>query len=56
AAAGFTVNEVTYGDSRFRNGYVGDQFPKPEQPAQDGVVTLSVVVNPPNEDDDGSDG
>ncbi|NJL54434.1 PASTA domain-containing protein [bacterium] len=45
AVAGFTVNEVTYGDSRFRNGYVGDQNPPPGQPAQDGVVTLSVIRN-----------
>ena len=46
-AAGFQVVETTYGDSRFRNGYVGDQNPQPGQPAPAGsVVTLSVIQNP----------
>ncbi len=44
-AIGFQVVEITYGDRRYRNGYVGDQIPSPGQPAPDGVVTLSVVRN-----------
>lgn len=45
AAAGFTVVEITYGDRRYPNDYVGDQIPSAGQPAPDGIVTLSIVSN-----------
>ena len=52
--AGFQVVELAYSDLRFPDGYVGEQFPLPNQPAPDGIVTLSVVVNGLL-DDDGDD-
>ncbi len=53
AEAGFRVVELTYSDLRFPDGYVGEQSPPPNQPAPDGVVTLSIVINAlPNDDSD----